>query len=93
MGSWLGPPPAIKTTPKMIRPTMVTTLMDENQNSASPYARAPQKLTNHTSTINAEMYTAAFVWGSQYEMTIELAVSLSSDRFHRGDLRSNQLGR
>ena len=39
--------------------------MDENQNSASPYARAPIKLMNQINTSMTVIYAAAGVWLSQ----------------------------
>lgn len=61
---------------------IVITLMEENQNSASPYALAPHKLMNHTRTRQAVMYAPAWaVLGSQYWMTIAAADS-SADSQH-----------
>lgn len=36
MTTWSGPPPASRITPRMMRPTMVRTLIMANQNSISP---------------------------------------------------------
>lgn len=58
VATWLGPPPAAIMIPRMIRPTIVKILILANQNSASPYALAPNKLMVTTTTKQRVIQTA-----------------------------------
>lgn len=58
-----GPPPAVMMIPRMIKPTIVRTLIDANQNSHSPYTPAPRKLMTTTTTRQTVIQTPLLmVW-------------------------------
>jgi hypothetical protein len=50
IASPLGPPPASRIIPIRIKPIMAITLINENQNSISPYTLTPKKLVLQTHT-------------------------------------------